>query len=142
MVLRKRGKGMVLQLNQQESRAFFETIDSELKSVVNEYDSNTGRRPGQKRIEDGKYAKSIIEKWIQTQNMIPGTPYVNLDVINACKLDLTSSEVTYSRNLLQKDIKRYQKELAQFSKPYKGVLLAMYESMSVMQQLVVRLKSR
>ncbi len=57
MVLRKRGKGMVLQLNQQESRVFFETIDSELKSVVNEYDSNTGRRPGQKRIEDGKYAK-------------------------------------------------------------------------------------
>lgn len=142
MVLRKRGKVMLLQLNQQESRVFFETVDSELKSVVNEYDSNTGRRPGQKRIEDGKYAKSIIEKWIQTQNMIPGTPYVNLDVINACKLDLTSSEITYSRNLIQKEIKAYQKELAQYPTPYTGVLQTMYESVMVMQQLISKLKNR
>ncbi len=133
---------MLLQLNQQESRVFFEIIDSELKSVINEHDSNTGRRPGQKRIEEGKYAKSIIDKWTQTQNMIPGTTFINLDIINPCRIELTLSEITYSKNLIQKGINAYQKELAQYPTPYTGVLQTMYESVMVMKQLIIKLKNR
>ena len=107
-------------LSQSESKSFFEIIDSELKCVINEYDSDTGRVPGKKRISEGKYAKSIIEKWINTQPKIPNSPYINMERITACTLALTDKEVSYSKHLLDKAIKECRTELSKYLKPYTG----------------------
>lgn len=112
---------MLLSLSNSESKTFFEIINSELKCVINEYDSDTGRRPGKKRMEDGKYAKSIMEKWEITQDEIQNTNFINLDKIKNCKLDLTKEESIYSKKLLDKCIKEFEKELSNFQKPYFGI---------------------
>ena len=124
-------------LTVEESKVFFDIIDSELRSVVNEYDSNTGRRPSKKRIEEGHYAKSIMDKWVITQNMIPNTTFVNLDTINACKLDLTVGEKGYIKRLVQKFIENVTKELSGYNMPYTGVLKQL-DDMRNVAELILR----
>ncbi len=114
---------MILHLNQDESKTFFEIINSELKCVINEWDSDLGRCPSQKRIKDGQYAKTIIHQWMQTQKCIQSTSFIDLDKICACNLKLSDKECIYSKHLLDKSIKECRQELAKYSLPYTGMLL-------------------
>lgn len=130
---------MILRLNQDESKTFFEIVDSELKCVINEWDSELGRRPSQKRIRDGKHAKSIMDKWSQKQPNIPHTTFVDLEKIDACDLELTDKETAYSKCLLEKNAKECRKELAKYTTPYTGMLLEFDRIASCAENISIRL---
>lgn len=130
---------MNISLTADESKTFYSTIDSELHCVVNEWDSDTGRRPSQKRIADGKYAHSIMDKWSKTQNLIPGTNFINLSNIVACTLDLTPEEIKYSKHLLGKTVKELRKELTGINTPYTGIYQAFDETATNAESILTRL---
>ena len=113
---------MTIHLTNNESKTFFNIINGELRCVINEYDDDTGRCPGKQRINDSKHAKSIIQKWIATQPKIQNTAFINLDVITECDIDLSKPEITYTTKLLNKVIKKLEKELAVYNKPYTGYI--------------------
>lgn len=130
---------MLIQLTKDESKTFFEIINSELKCIINEWDSDLGRCPSQKRIKDGKYANSIIDKWTQTQPNIQHTQFINLDKICACDLDLSDKEIAYSKRLLDKNAKECRKELAKYSLPYTGMLLEFDRIATCAEKINIRL---
>lgn len=130
---------MNILLTADESQAFYSTIDSELRCVVNEWDNDTNRRPSQKRIADGKYAHSIMDKWSKTQNLIPGTSFINLSNIVACTLDLTPEEVKYSKHLLDKTVKELRKELTGINAPYTGIYQVFNDTATNAESILARL---
>ena len=130
---------MVLQLTKNESELFFECIDFELRSVINEYDPDTRRCPSKKRIKDSEHAKSIIDKWIETQNIIPDTTFVNLDNINPCKLELADKEVSYSIALITKNIKDFENSLSSSPFPHFGVLKVIEDNVTILKDILRKL---
>lgn len=122
-----------------ESQTFYSVIDSELRCVINEWDNDTNRRPNQKRIADGKHAHSIMDKWSKTQNLIPGTSFINLSNIVACTLDLTPEEVKYSKHLLDKTVKELRKELTGINMPYTGMYQTFDETATNAENILARL---
>ena len=99
-----------IHLTDNESKVFYEVINSELRKVINEYDDDTGRTPSKKRIADGRHARSILEdKWAKTQPKVANSDFINLDNIKACDIDLTDEEVKYARKLLDKALMDYRK---------------------------------
>ncbi len=130
---------MLVKLNKDESKTFFEIIDSELHACGNEWDPDTNRCPSKKRIKDSAYARTIIDKWKNTQNLIPKTQLINLSNTKACSLDLSDTEVIYSVGLLDKGIKECRKELAPHSAPYTGILAAINDTMVNAQSIYSKL---
>jgi len=113
--------GKKLILSKEESRTFFDIIDSELRCCVNEYDPDTARCPSKKRLSNAVYAKSIIEKWGSTQPKITAD-FINLDKVIGCELELTGKETAYCRELAERCAKECRKALLSYSKPYTGII--------------------
>jgi len=109
---------LLLELTKNESKAFYDTISSELHCVINEYDPDTRRPPSKKRIKDGEYGKNIMYNWEKTQPQIAGTNFINLDEIVACNIPLLGKEVEYTKSLLEKHIKECRKELMSITPPF------------------------
>lgn len=127
--------GKKLTLNKEESRTFFDIIDSELRCCVNEYDPDTARRPSKKRLNNAIYARSIIEKWEATQPKITAD-FINLDNVVGCEIELSKKEAGYCRELAEKCIKECRKALVSYSKPYTGMLKE-FEDMVVNAESII-----
>lgn len=130
---------MTISLTALESKTFQRIIEGELRCVINEWDSDTCRRPSKKRMSDGKYAHSIIDKWEKTQNIIAGAVFINPNNIIACTLDLTKEEIKYSKTLLDKSAKGLRKELIGAPIPYTGVYQMFDETATNAENIAARI---
>jgi hypothetical protein len=130
---------MTISLNATESKTFQTIIEGELRCVINEWDSDICHRPSKKRIADGKYGQSIMDKWNKTQNIISGTAFINLNNIIACTLDLTKEEIKYSKNLLNKAATELRKELICTPAPYTGVYQMFDETATNAENIAARI---
>ena len=130
---------MTISLNALESKIFQMIIEGELRCVINEWDSDTCRRPSKKRMNDGKYAHSIIDKWEKTQNIPTGATFIDPNNSIACTLDLTKEEIKYSKNLLDKAAKELRKELIDAPTPYTGVYQMFNETATNAENIAARI---
>lgn len=104
--------GSVLDMSAEESRVFFEFLDSEFHCLVNEYDDDTGRLPGKRRMKAFPDLKAVLNRWKDTQPIIPGTVFVSLENIQPCRIVLSDSERKTCRGVISDRLKRMKKELA------------------------------
>lgn len=132
---------MVIKLTKTETENIFQTVLSELKCIVNEYDDDTGRCPSKKRIADGKYAESIMKQLEKCQSKIPNTDFINLDNIEECTLELDKRESSYIAKLLQKNIGELSKAiLASGCKaPYTGVVKVFDDAITESQNVLSKM---
>ncbi len=130
---------MKISLTNEESRTFFDIVNSEVRCLVNEYDPDTARCPGKKRMQGLPLASSIEDKWKDTQPQIGDTGFINLDTIVACDIDLTDKECSYAKKLLEKAAVDIQKELAGYEKPYTGMLLEMADMADTAKEIAAKL---
>ncbi len=130
---------MTLNLTEKESRTFFDIVNSEVHCLVNEYDPDTARCPGKKRMRGLPLASSIEDKWKATQPKIGDTSFINLDTIAACDIDLTDKECSYSKKLLEKAAGDIRKELSEYQAPYSGVLEQMAQMADTAEVISARL---
>ena len=136
-------RNTVLSLNEKESRVFFDAINSEQKCLVNEYDDDTGRRPGKGRMENLPALKSVISKWKAFQPKFPkpfnGTYLINLEAVAACELELSGKEITACKNVLRTQIRQLEQALAKYEPPFTGALADMHDELETEKDILARL---
>lgn len=128
-----------LELNERESRDFFFSLDSELRKLVNEYDDDTGRIPGKRRLATLPVLSEVVSKWTATQPTIGNSNFVNLDAIVGATIVLSDEERTISKRILSDDAKGRRRYLEKTNPPYEGFLAEIFEDAGILEELAGRM---
>ena len=104
--------GLILELSKDESRAFFEILNSELRRLANEYDDDTGRIPGKRRMKARPALDAVLKRWASAQPTVPETDLVVLDEIRPCSVFLSETERKTCGGVIRDGLKRMEKDLA------------------------------
>lgn len=102
----------LIMFTKEESEVFYELLNSELRCLVNEYDDDTGRIPGKRRMRTRPSLEIILKKWEATQPPVSGTVLVNLEDIHPCSLSLSQTERKVCRDVIGDGLKKMERDLA------------------------------
>ena len=132
-------KETMLELNEKENRAFYDTMANEEKALVNEWDDDTMRVPSKARMKELPSVSSILQKWEGTQPKIGKSNFINLDDIRACSLALSEKERRTCARILERGIKSIRKYLSDKNEPYTGMLKDMADEAELLETIIKRL---
>ena len=124
-------------LSDKESSVFFDSVNNELRVLINEYDDDTGRIPGKRRMGNKDTLQTIMNQWQSTQPYIAGN-FISYDNIVSAELELSDREVKVIKNLLGKNEKDLMKELAG-NPAYEGVYAYMYDDLQAIKEILKKL---
>ena len=131
---------MEIILTAEEARVLYDLVEDEQRCVVNEYDSNTGRRPGRKRMQNKPQVISVTEKILKA---LPknggGSRFVDLDAFEDCILDISDRESFCVRHLLEDCLNDCKKALATTEKPYAGAYADIEKAMEAITSVLKKL---
>ena len=116
-------------LSDKESSVFFDSVNNELRVLINEYDDDTGRIPGKRRMGNKDTLQTIMNQWHST---------ISYDNIVSAELELSDREVKVIKNLLGKNEKDLMKELAG-NPAYEGVYAYMYDDLQAIKEILKKL---
>lgn len=128
--------GLTIELSREESGVFFELISSELRRLANEYDDDTGRIPGKRRMQARPELESVLKRWESAQPKIQGTGFVNLDAVAPCSLTLSGTERRACGNVARDGLKRMMRDLSDAPNPPEGVFAEIRKSADVAERIV------
>ena len=124
-------------LSDKESSVFFDSVNNELRVLINEYDDDTGRIPGKRRMGNKDTLQTIMNQWHSTQPHIADN-FISYDNIVSAELELSDREVKVIKNLLGKNEKDLMKELAG-NPAYEGVYAYMYDDLQAIKEILKKL---
>lgn len=124
-------------LSDKESSVFFDSVNNELRVLINEYDDDTGRIPGKRRMGNKDTLQTIMNQWQSTQPHIADN-FISYDNIVSAELELSDREVKVIKNLLGKNEKDLMKELAG-NPAYEGVYAYMYDDLQAIKEILKKL---
>ena len=124
-------------LSDKESSVFFDAVNNELRVLINEYDDDTGRIPGKRRMGNKDTLQTIMNQWQSTQPHIADN-FISYDNIVSAELELSDREVKVIKNLLGKNEKDLMKELAG-NPAYEGVYAYMYDDLQAIKEILKKL---
>ena len=124
-------------LSDKESSVFFDSVNNELRVLINEYDDDTGRIPGKRRMGNKDTLQTIMNQWQSTQPHIAGN-FISYDNIVSAELELSDREVKVIKNLFGKNEKDLMKALAG-NPAYEGVYAYMYDNLQSIKEILKKL---
>lgn len=130
-------------LDGKENEVFYNVLSAELKCLMDEYDSDTGRKPGRKRMARLPVLEGVVSRWEDFQLKTVGPSGTDVVVLSgppvSCVIPLSDREAAVCRDILKESGAAIVRYLGKFDPPYAGILLDMSRIASTAEGLCRKL---